>query len=304
MLLATLNQHSARFPLLTSLGIVKAWYQGVGGTEPRHAPCAIRIPSATISASLDLASDIVESLYDKEFNFTFQAIRAAQGRQHDLYRTCSVQVPHVEFGLLARASYMPSLERASRELEFDSLAVSQLIGRLIADPTAELGYIISALSATPSAYWNPAFELLESYPDVASRFVIEIDEGALVKTGRARSFANQLSRLGCRLAIRHFGVRYGALSAAEFPCPDIIKIDPLLLWRAGDSTRAASQLMDMVSLARDMASDVVIDGVATATQLELAVACGATWVQGPLFAPPVMLWTEPHSGRSASARYA
>ncbi|WP_196798788.1 EAL domain-containing protein [Burkholderia diffusa] len=297
LLLVSLKQPQVCFPQLTRLAIVEARYQDGAFNCLWGLPSAVHVPASAVFAALELASDIVDTMYDGSLVFSFQPIRAVVGKQRECYRECMVQVPHLSFGLLAPPSYVPSLERAGRECEFDSFVVLRMIDQLIADPTIELGYNISARSAMPNPHWDATFEALVDYPDVASRVVIEIDEGALVKSGQARSFAYQLRRLGCRLAIKRFGVRYGALTAAEFPTPDVIKIDPLLLWQAGDSARAASRLASMVSLARDIAADVVVDGVMSGAQFELAMTSGATWAQGPWLASPAALWPDHHFGR-------
>lgn len=88
-------------------------------------------------------------------------------------------------------------------------------------------------------------------------------------------------QLGCRLAISHCGLQFGAQVCAGLVDPDIIKINPRLLWRGAIRAREASRLADTMALAQDTAASVIVDGVESAAQLAVVADSGAVWAQSP-----------------------
>lgn len=304
-LLALLSQPQADFPLLTSLAVLVAHWAHHADGGGTHAPCALRIPASAISSSLELTSDVMDAMHDGRLRFECQPIRAVRDRAVELYRECTVRTPCGHFpGLLSRASFMTSLERIGRACEFDGWVVQRLLDRLKIEPQLELGYRIGAQSATLDAAWASIFEELATHADVASRLVIEVDAGALVTDNSARPFAQRLRQLGCRLAISHFGGQLGALILGGFLIADIIKIDPVLLWRARDSPRAALRLANVVVLAQDTATYVIVDGVEDDALLATVAASGAVWAQGAWLAEVAPLRSDGPIVRRWVARYA
>ncbi|WP_196486329.1 EAL domain-containing protein [Burkholderia territorii] len=279
-LLASLGEPLADFPLLTLAILEARWLRSDDDASP--GPLALHIPATAISSSLALVSEVMATVQRDRARWSFQPIRAVRDTSLELYRECEIHVPVASSsGVLSRASFMPSLERIGGEQEFDRLISMQVLDRLRAHADIELGYRIGAASAVADHGWEPLFDALAADADVASRLIIEVDEGALVAAERMRALANTLRRLGCRLAISQFGLRFGAQVGAGLFDPDIIKINPQLLWRARDSRREASRLTDTVALAQGIAPCVVLEGVESAVQLATATASGAVWVQGP-----------------------
>ncbi|WP_198385698.1 EAL domain-containing protein [Burkholderia ubonensis] len=190
LLLASLRKPGAELPLLTSLAVLEVRYTEAVGGGAKHAPCALRNPASAISASLRLTSDITDAMHADRLLFSFWPIRAVHDSGRELYHACTVRVPLAGSPyVLSRPSFMPSLERVGGERKFDQFVVKRLIERLRMNPAVDLGYTISATSATPDASWSSIFEALAADANIASRLVIEIDEGTLVTAERAWSFA-------------------------------------------------------------------------------------------------------------------
>jgi EAL domain-containing protein (putative c-di-GMP-specific phosphodiesterase class I) len=82
------------------------------------------------------------------------------------------------------------------------------------------------------------------------------------------------------VAVDDFGKGYGVYTAMAIPRPDIIKLDRTLLLAAQDNPQGVRRLRAMVNLASEYAPQVVVEGVATAEDLQLAMEVGAKWAQG------------------------
>ena len=123
-----------------------------------------------------------------------------------------------------------------------------------------------------------------------ARLIIEVTESSqLVPGGRAAEALRLLQRLGARLAIDDFGTGFSNLAILEGVNPALVKIDRSLLTGAETGARGARVLAASVQLARALDARVIIEGVETAAQHEIAVGLHAEEVQGYLIARPMPL---------------
>ncbi|WP_157659620.1 EAL domain-containing protein [Burkholderia ubonensis] len=128
---ASLSQPHADCLLLTRLAVLEARRVEEAGGGMKHAPCALHSSASAISASLPLAGDVTDAMHADRLLPSFQPIRVARDRGLELYRACTARVPLVGSPyVLARPSFMPSLERIGRERTFDLFVVQRLIERL------------------------------------------------------------------------------------------------------------------------------------------------------------------------------
>jgi two-component system CheB/CheR fusion protein len=122
------------------------------------------------------------------------------------------------------------------------------------------------------------------------RIVVEVTEAALVRqASRAIETVTLLRRLGASLAIDDFGVGYSNLSLLGQLNPDIIKIDRSLLLGAEGPGRGMELLDASVRMARALGASVVLEGVETTAQEDIARDLGVGWTQGFLRARPMPL---------------
>lgn len=96
---------------------------------------------------------------------------------------------------------------------------------------------------------------------------------------------------GCMLAIDDLGAGYSNLKYIAELKPEIVKLDRDLVAGVRRDTRQFSLLRSIARLCRDMAAKVVVEGVETVGELEVAGAIGADFCQGyflarPAFPPP------------------
>ena len=180
------------------------------------------------------------------------------------------------------AEFLPQVATRGLARWFDVLIVQRALSALRASPELALGCNVFGSSAVDDELWADTFEQLEACPEIAARLVIEITETEPVDAMKARAFVRRMRRLGCRIAIDDFGVRYGVETAIAITQPDVIKIDASFIEGARRSEAGVGRLRGIVSLAEDMASEVVIEGVETFEDLDLARFAGARWVQGYL----------------------
>ncbi|KVC96077.1 hypothetical protein BGV71_13885 [Burkholderia ubonensis] len=141
---------------------------------------------------------------------------------------------------------------------------------------------ISGASVTDGDLWRDVLADLEADQPLAQRLVLEIDECESIELGLGAVFVRRIQWLGCQVALDHFGRRYGVDAGAAILAPDIIKIDGAFMRAVkGDvgDTLALNRLKGLIRMAGESARKVVVLGVETTADAQIAHSVGATWVQ-------------------------
>jgi len=137
--------------------------------------------------------------------------------------------------------------------------------------------------------------VLHQHDMPTSEVVIEINESAVndVKP-LAAAIANYRER-GYKIAIDDFGREHSSLERLWTLSPEYVKLDGGLIRQAEVNPRLQRILPKLVEIIRDLGSEVVIQGVETETQLELARYAGVHLVQGYLLGRPASAdaWVKP-----------
>ncbi|WGS46878.1 EAL domain-containing protein [Burkholderia sp. JSH-S8] len=161
----------------------------------------------------------------------------------------------------------------------DHLQLVRAIRLLRVCPALHLGINISGSSVTDANLWCGALAELVTERSLARRLVLEIDEGESIELGLGAVFVRRMQWLGCRVALDHYGRRYGAETGSAILAPDVVKIDGALMQAAIGDASALERLHGLIKLAGEYAQHVVVLGVKTAADARLALSVGATWAQ-------------------------
>ena len=131
------------------------------------------------------------------------------------------------------------------------------------------------------------FEPHSPLASIAPRVVLEVTERAsLDELGDVRDRVRRLRELGYRIAIDDLGAGYASLSAIALLEPDVVKLDMTLV-RSVETLPTKQRLVRaMTSLASELGSMVVAEGVETEAERDCLVDLGCDLLQGWLFAKP------------------
>ncbi len=215
-----------------------------------------------------------------------QPVTDASKASNTLYRECLLRVVDKEGQLLMPAEYIPAMERLGLTRAFDREVVKMLMGNLRRRKGEVLGCNISGLSAVNDLWWNSLLSKLAFDRDLARRLVIEITETAMPPDmDRATAFVDAVRATGARVALDDYGAGFSTTSFTQPAGVDIVKIDRSFL---GLSVPADEEILsNLIGKARVLGDVVVVEGVETEEDLELALRVGARWFQGYLFGKPV-----------------
>lgn len=131
---------------------------------------------------------------------------------------------------------------------------------------------------------SPTMKMIDAAGLDPSRVVIEITETAGELT-RLQRIVKEYHRGGVRVAIDDFGAGNSQLDRIIALAPDIIKLDMRLFKLAARGGLSADVLLGMMSITERAGFEVVCEGVETLDEFCFGVDCGASYMQGYLFAP-------------------
>ena len=97
----------------------------------------------------------------------------------------------------------------------------------------------------------------------------------------------RLKRDGHKFSMDDFGTGYSNMHSLQTLDFDIVKIDKSVLWDAEKSSTGMAVLENSVRLLRNTGCKILVEGVETASQLELLQRFGVDYYQGYYFAKPM-----------------
>ena len=122
------------------------------------------------------------------------------------------------------------------------------------------------------------------------QLVFEITERRpLDNAAQAGSVIAGLHALGCRLAMDDAGTGHSNLAFMQTLGIDVIKIDRVFVDMVKPGTNAVPVLDALISMARDLGTEIVAEGVETEAQAVYLRSRGVVMAQGFLFAPALKL---------------
>lgn len=119
-----------------------------------------------------------------------------------------------------------------------------------------------------------------------AQIILEITETEIESREVLAGIVESFKQRGFRVAIDDFGARHSNFDRLWSLTPDIVKIDRELLLQAEINPRAGKIFPKLIDIIHDLQAQVVCEGIETATQQALAVACQADFLQGFRFARP------------------
>lgn len=116
--------------------------------------------------------------------------------------------------------------------------------------------------------------------------VIEINESAVSEEKRLSEAIGNYRERGYQIAIDDFGKEHSNLERLWLLSPEFVKLDGSIIQHAETNSRLQRILPKLVEIVRELGAEVVIEGVETRAQLDIAQHAGARLLQGYLLARP------------------
>lgn len=144
-------------------------------------------------------------------------------------------------------------------------------------------------------------QVLHQHHVATKEVVIEIHESEVSEERHlAGAIANYRER-GYKIAIDDFGKEHSNLERLWKLSPEYVKLDGGIIQQAEQNLRLQRILPRLVEIIRELGAEVIIEGVETEAQLQLARHSGVHLVQGYLLGRPASAreWGAPPAARTA-----
>lgn len=129
-------------------------------------------------------------------------------------------------------------------------------------------------------------QLLTSRKIQGERIVLEVLEESVDQEVRLARAVDYYRRLGCLIALDNFGAGHSNFDRVWNLQPDIVKLDRAMTAQAATNSRVARMLPVIVSLMHEAGALVLMEGVETEREAQIAMECDIDLVQGYFFSRP------------------
>ena len=187
--------------------------------------------------------------------------------------------------LVLPGAYLPIAEQYGLIDDIDRWVIDRATEIAAAGSPVELN--LSAFSVGDPRVLDDIESALERTGADPRNLVFEITETALITDeAAAKTFADRLHTLGCKLALDDFGTGYGGFTYLKQLPVDFLKIDIEFVRDLPTSPASAHVVESVVALARAFGLKTVAEGVEDAQTLELLRDLGVDLAQGYHIARP------------------
>jgi EAL domain-containing protein (putative c-di-GMP-specific phosphodiesterase class I) len=118
------------------------------------------------------------------------------------------------------------------------------------------------------------------------RIVLEVLEQSAVDLERLAEAVREFRERGFLIALDDFGAGHSNIERIWQLNPDIVKLDRVMLSHAAHRADMATILPGLVALLHEAGKLVLVEGVETEHEAQMALACNADFVQGFFFGRP------------------
>lgn len=131
-------------------------------------------------------------------------------------------------------------------------------------------------------------QILHQYALPTERVVLEIKESHIEQDKQLLPAIENYRARGYRIAFDQVGDHQSKLYRLWSAQHDYVKFDLSLIQQAAHDVRQASALRGLIQTVQDLGSTPVIMGIESQQQLDIAIASGASVLQGDFLAKPVV----------------
>jgi diguanylate cyclase (GGDEF)-like protein/PAS domain S-box-containing protein len=182
--------------------------------------------------------------------------------------------------LIGPASFLYVAERVGLITQIDRWMTGQALELLKRHPTVSLAVNLSGRSLGDADVLRLLHDAARQRAPVG-RLTFEVTETAAVANIlRAQQFADEVRRLGCKLALDDFGAGFGSFYYLKHLPFDVVKIDGEFVANAVNSTTDRTIIASLVTLAHELGTLTVAEFVHDLPTLELMVDLGVDRLQG------------------------
>ncbi|MGY1856571.1 putative bifunctional diguanylate cyclase/phosphodiesterase [Modestobacter sp. SYSU DS0290] len=235
-----------------------------------------------------LRADLAQALAGHELHLVYQPVVDLA-----LHRTTSVEAllrwRHPVYGEVSPAEFVPLAEESALISELGRWVLHRATATVAGLPHADLAVAvnISARHLRTGELVDDVLAALEDSGLAPSRLLLEITESVLLDDDHVVADLQLLRRLGVRIAVDDFGTGWSSLAYLVGLPIDVLKMDRQFLADVERDPQRRALCASVLHLGSSLGLAVVVEGVETATELQLLRDMGHRFIQGYLLARPL-----------------
>ena len=204
-----------------------------------------------------------------------------------------VRLIHPDRGIISPLSFIPLLEKTGYIYKLDLYMWEQAAKRVAYWESMGVDDIsISVNISVKDFYYVDLFDvftgLVEKYNIAPQKLKLEITESIfMTEKERQLEILNSLKEYGFLIEIDDFGSGFSSLNMLKEVPADILKMDMAFLSIDKNANRGRKIINTIITLAKALEMQVIIEGVETKEQLDYLSGTGADFLQGYYFNKPL-----------------
>ena len=240
---------------------------------------------------LDLEADLRRALLRKEFRVHYlPVVEVATGRIQGL--EALIRWAHPKRGLVGPEEFVPFAEETGLIVPIGSWLLHQAgkefeVCRSATHGALALHVNLSSKQLLNAGLMSELDEVMYEHRLEPQELTLELTENTLQQNESAAARVEELRGRGVRLCMDDFGAGYSSISSLHRFALDTVKIDRSLFTGGSPRGKSPAVVKSIVSLARELGTPVVAEGVETADQFYFLRELGCAGAQGFYFSPPV-----------------
>ena len=189
--------------------------------------------------------------------------------------------------------FLPIAERSGMIFELGDFVLDEVCKFLNSGIPTEMGIDtlninLSVIQCIQSNYAERIISLVSKYDISPSRITFEITESAATTDFAAlKAFVTKLRAHGFRFTVDDYGIGYSNVHSIFSLDVEIIKIDRTILWEAEQTETGRIIMVSSVDMIKRMGKKILITGVETKPQIDMATEFGVDYLQGYYFSNPI-----------------
>ncbi|MBE5922965.1 MAG: EAL domain-containing protein [Lachnospiraceae bacterium] len=235
---------------------------------------------------------IMSGLDNHSFEVFYQPIYDANGMTIHAGEAL-LRLHDSEIGEIYPDEFLPIAERNGLIFDIGDFVLDEVCKFINSGIPVEMGVEtlnvnLSVVQCIQPSYAERIMQIVSRYDIEPCRITFEITESAATtEFDGLESFVKKLRAKGFNFSVDDYGIGYSNVHSIFSLDVDVIKIDRTILWEAEQTDIGRIIMESSTSMIKRMGKKILISGVESQAQIELASEFGVDYLQGFYFSNPI-----------------